>query len=90
MKRLFSLAENAEKNICWKAASFSEQLMKNSLKVQKQFFQNTEISEGSVKLRTASAIGKLFEKRFLLALTYDCRRIIFPFNAVGSLEGPKK
>ena len=87
MKLLVDDAENVEKHLL-KGLFFHKIEAPVPLKSIKQsFFKDG--NKLNVKLGTASAIGKLFEKDFFLALTYDCRRIIFPLTPWAVLRSEK-
>lgn len=85
MKLLFDDAENVEKHLL-------KGLFLRKIEAPSQINKAIFFKDGNrlnVKLVTASAIGKLSEKDFFLALTYDCRRIIFPLTP-WAVQGPKK
>ena len=81
MKLLFDDAENVEIH------SLKGLFLRKIEAPSQIFFKDG--NKLNVKLVTASAIRKLSEKDFFLALTYDCRRIIFPLTP-WAVQGPKK
>ena len=84
MKLLVDDAENVEKHLL--KGLFLRKIEAPSEIYKAIFFKGG--NKRNVK-RTASAIGKLSEKDFFLALTYDCRRIIFPLTPWAVLRSEK-